>query len=131
MSRESITRRVFLETSVAVAAGGALMPHELWAAGQDAVLDVPRSNNHTGYEKVAWKARPFPMAQVRLKPGPLKDMQERDRVFSICCPTTACCTAFALRRVSPPRLSLWAVGRLPTANCGAILPAVTISRPAR
>src|SRR6202035_5077411 len=26
----------------------------------------------TAYEMVAWKAKPFPMAQVRLKDGPLK-----------------------------------------------------------
>jgi len=81
MSNESVTRRGFLLTSAAVAAGGALMPRGLWALGQDAVVDVPRSNNNTGYEKVAWKARPFPMAQVRLKPGLLKDMQERNRVY--------------------------------------------------
>jgi DUF1680 family protein len=37
--------------------------------------------NHTGYEKVAWKVKPFPMSQVRLTSGPLKDMQERDRVY--------------------------------------------------
>jgi uncharacterized protein len=81
MSRKSVTRRNFLQTSAAVAAGGVLLPRGLWAMGQDAVVDVPRSNNFTGYEKVTWRAQPFPMAQVRLRSGLLKDMQERDRVY--------------------------------------------------
>ncbi len=58
-----------------------VMPTGLWAAGQDPVVDAPRAKNHTGYEKVAWQASPFPMAQVRLRSGPLKEMQERDRVY--------------------------------------------------
>jgi len=77
----SVTRRGFLQTSAMVSVGGMLLPRELWAMGQDAVVDAPHANNHTGYEKVAWKARPFPMEQVRLKPGLLKEMQERDRVY--------------------------------------------------
>jgi DUF1680 family protein len=81
MGRKSVTRRGFLRTSAAAAAGSALMPLKTWAMGQDATVDVPRSNNHAGYEQVAWKARPFPMAQVRLKAGPLKEMQERNRVY--------------------------------------------------
>jgi DUF1680 family protein len=96
MSRENVSRRIFLQTSAAVAASGVLMPHELWAVGQDAVQNVPRSNNHTGYEKVEWKARPFPMAQVRLKPGPLKDMQERDRVYLFMLPNDRLLHSFRL-----------------------------------
>jgi hypothetical protein len=85
-----------LRTSAAVAAGGVLAPRGLWALGQDAVIDVPRSNNHTGYEKVAWKARPFPMAQVRLSSGPLKDMQERDRVYLYMLPNDRLLHSFRL-----------------------------------
>jgi DUF1680 family protein len=77
-------------------AGGMLVPRGLWALGQDAVVDVPRSNNHTGYEKVAWKARPFPMAQVRLRPGALKDMQERNRVYLYMLPNDRLLYSFRL-----------------------------------
>ncbi len=103
MSRENVTRRFVLQTSAAVAASGVLMPHEFWAAGQDAVLNVPRSNNHTGYEKVEWKARPFPMAQVRLKPGPLKDMQERDRVYLFMLPNDRLLHSFRITAGKPSK----------------------------
>jgi DUF1680 family protein len=96
MSKESVTRRGFLLTSAAAAAGSALMPRGLWALGQDAVLDVPHSKNHTGYEKVAWKARPFPLEQVRLKPGLLKDMQERNRVYLYMLPNDRLVHSFRL-----------------------------------
>ncbi len=101
MSRESVSRRAFLEISAAMAASGVLMPRTLWAAGQDAVQDVPRSNNHTGYEKVEWKAKPFPMAQVRLKPGPLKEMQERDRVYLFLLPNDRLLHSFRLTAGKP------------------------------
>jgi DUF1680 family protein len=90
-------------TSAAVAAGGALMPRGLWALGQDAVVDVPRSNNHIGYEKVSWKARPFPMEQVRLKPGLLKDMQERNRVYLYMLPNDRLLHSFRLTVGKPSK----------------------------
>jgi DUF1680 family protein len=96
MSMENVTRRGFLQVSAAVAASGVLMPSGLWALGQDAVEDVPRSNNHTGYEKVTWKAKPFPLAQVRLRPGVLKDMQERDRVYLYMLPNDRLLHSFRL-----------------------------------
>lgn len=96
MSKKSVTRRGFLESSALMAAGGMLAPRGLWALGQDAAVDVPRSNNHTGYEKVPWKARPFPMTQVRLRPGPLKDMQERDRVYLYMLPNDRLLHSFRL-----------------------------------
>jgi hypothetical protein len=92
-----------LQSSAVVAAGGVLMPGGLWALGQDAAQDVPRSNNHTGYEKIAWKARPFPMAQVRLKPGPLKDMQERDRVYLYMLPNDRLLHSFRLTAEKPSK----------------------------
>src|SRR5260370_38955496 len=95
MSGQSVTRREFLQTS-AVAGGGILMPRGLWAMGQDAGVDVKRSNNDSGYEKVGWKARPFPMAQVRLRPGPLKDMQERDRMYLYMLPNDRLLHSFRL-----------------------------------
>jgi DUF1680 family protein len=84
-----------------VAGGGVLVPRGLWALGQDAAVDVPRSNNHTGYEKVEWKARPFPMAQVRLRPGPLKDMQERDRMYLYMLPNDRLLHSFRLTAGKP------------------------------
>jgi hypothetical protein len=84
-----------------VAAGSALLPHGLWAMGQDAVLDAPRANNHTGYEKIAWKARPFPMQQVRLKSGLLKEMQERDRVYLYMLPNDRLLHSFRITAGKP------------------------------
>jgi len=95
MVGESVSRRGFLRTSSAAAAA-ALMPMNGWALGQDAAQDVPRSNNHTGYEKVGWKARPFPMAQVRLTSGPLKEMQERNRVYLFMLPNDRLLHCFRL-----------------------------------
>lgn len=69
-----------MQTSSVIGASS-LLPHRLRAFGQDTVVDAAAANNHVGYEKIAWAARPFPMAQVRLHSGPLKDMQERDRVY--------------------------------------------------
>ncbi len=96
MTTKSVTRRGFLRTSAAAAASGALLPLHTWALAQDGATDVPRSNNRTGYEKVAWKAQPFPIAQVRLKAGPLKDMQERNRVFLYMLPNDRLLHSFRL-----------------------------------
>jgi len=95
MIGETVTRRGFLRASSGAAAA-ALMPLDGWALGQDAAQDVPRSNNHTGYEKVGWKARPFPMAQVRLTSGPLKEMQERNRVYLFMLPNDRLLHCFRL-----------------------------------
>jgi uncharacterized protein len=95
MRSKGVTRRGFLRTSSAAAAG-ALMPLNSWALAQDPAVDVARSNNHVGYEKVAWKAWPFPMAQVRLTAGPLKDMQERDRVYLYMLPNDRLLHSFRL-----------------------------------
>ena len=96
MSGLNGTRRGFLQAAAVVAGGGILTPRGLWALGQDAVLDVPRSNNHTGYEKVGWKACPFPLMQVRLRPGLLKDMQERNRVYLYMLPNDRLVHSFRL-----------------------------------
>jgi DUF1680 family protein len=96
MSVRNGTRREFLKTGAVVAGSGILAPLGFRALGQDAVLDVPRSNNHIGYEKVDWKARPFPMRQVRLMPGLLKDMQERNRVYLYMLPNDRLMHSFRL-----------------------------------
>jgi len=100
MSKKGVTRRGFLKSSALVAGGSVGLPSSLWGmsawTAQDEAVHVPRSNNHIGYEKVAWKARPFPMAQVRLMPGPLKDMQERDRVYLYMLPNDRLLHSFRL-----------------------------------
>jgi hypothetical protein len=92
----------------------------MWAFGQDAVVDVPRSLNRVGNEKVAWKAQPFPMEQVRLLPGFIKDMQERDRVYLFMLPNDRLARSFRLT-----------AGKLRTASCADTWPAATIYRPVR
>jgi len=48
MNEKRFTRRGFLQTSTAVAAG-ALMPLKNWALAQDPVVNGAAANNHTGY----------------------------------------------------------------------------------
>lgn len=95
MNQKTFTRRGFLHTSSAAAAA-ALLPLNSWSRPQDPVLDVARSNNHAGYEKIPWKARPFPMTQVRLRSGPLKEMQERNRVYLFLLPNDRLLHSFRL-----------------------------------
>src|SRR3954468_4962635 len=76
----NFSRRNFMGTAAAAAAGSALIPKRLLA--QDPVVDAMRpTGKDTGREKVAWKARPFPMKQVRLGDGPCKAAMEADRRF--------------------------------------------------
>jgi DUF1680 family protein len=72
----SLTRRNFLASASTAVAGTALLPKSLAGFAQDAVTDVPRSNRAGGYEKVFWKAQPFPMTAVRLRSGPMKTAQD-------------------------------------------------------
>jgi len=78
MEFNHVSRRNFLATAATVA-GALAWPRALFA--QDAVLDIPRSNNHLGREKVLWKVEPFPMTQVRLRSGPFKDMMDVNRTY--------------------------------------------------
>jgi len=83
-NRDSISRRRFLTDAAGVAGTMAvLQPGLHFGVGlaQDAVLDTPRSNNKKGREKVAWKVQPFPMTQVTLRKGPLKDAMEINRRY--------------------------------------------------
>jgi len=105
MTRSRVSRRKFLQTTTALATGTALLPVHGWAAAafgaQDGATDVPRSNNRIGYEKVPWKAQPFPMTQVRLGPGPLREMQERDRVYLYMLPNDRLLHSFRLTAGKP------------------------------
>ncbi len=76
------SRRHFM-TSVAAVAGSTLMPRTLMAAPpQDPVVDTAqKAGKSVSYEKILWKARPFPMKQVRLGEGPCKVAMEADRQY--------------------------------------------------
>ena len=74
----NLSRRNFMTTAAITAAGSALIPKSLLA--QDPVVNaIQKDGKATGREKVAWKARPFPMKQVRLNDGPCK----KDEAFVI------------------------------------------------
>jgi DUF1680 family protein len=75
MDFDQVSRRRFLSTAAGAAAALAVT-RSRFAFAQDAVLDVPRSNNHAGYEKIAWKVEPFPMTQVQLRSGPFLNAME-------------------------------------------------------
>jgi hypothetical protein len=79
---KSISRRRFLTTAAGTAGALAVLPPGLTFA-QDAVLDTPRSNKKGGREKIAWKVQPFPMAQVKLRSGPLKDAMDINRGYLV------------------------------------------------
>jgi len=79
---DSISRRGFLANAAAMAGAMAVLPSGL-ALAQDAVLDTPRSNSKTGRAKIASKVQPFPMTQVTLRSGPLKDAMEINRAYLV------------------------------------------------
>ena len=71
MSVNALSRRRFV-TGVAAAAGAALVPAQSLAT----VLQDPGANRTRTSpiaDRVAWRALPFPMKQVRLLPGPVKN----------------------------------------------------------
>jgi uncharacterized protein len=82
------SRRHFM-TSVAAATGTAFLPKSLMALPlQDPVVNtVQKAGKSVSYEKVPWKARPFPMTQVRLGEGPCKIAMEADRQYLHSLPT--------------------------------------------
>ena len=77
---DSISRRRFLARAAGAAGAIAVLRPGLSLA-QDAVLDTPRSNKKGGREKIAWKVQPFPMTQVKLRSGPLKDAMDINRGY--------------------------------------------------
>ncbi len=74
------SRRQFMTTAAGAAAALAVCGHsEIFA--QDAVLDTPAIKNGVAREKILWKVQPFPMAQVKLRSGPFKEMMEINRKY--------------------------------------------------
>ncbi len=69
-SDDAITRRQFVTTAAAVA-GGVLLPKSVFSSAPRAALadNAHREERLLSLEKGAWKVRPFPMTQVRLKNG--------------------------------------------------------------
>jgi uncharacterized protein len=80
-----LSRREILSGG-ALAVGALMVPERLRGLPQDPVLDVRRSKNGKGYEKVLWKLEPFPMEQVKLRSGPLKDAMEINRLYLLSIP---------------------------------------------
>src|SRR6266851_6550703 len=83
-----LSRRDFI-TTVAAAAGSALIPEAAMANPQDPVVDVAQKKDgkSTSHEKAPWRVRPFPMQQVRLGEGPCKAAMEADRQYLHSLPT--------------------------------------------
>src|ERR1019366_132768 len=82
------SRRHFM-TTVAVAAGSALAPgFSLASPLQDPVIDTTeKQGKSVSREKVLWRARPFPLKQVRLGEGPCKVAMEADQRYLHSLPT--------------------------------------------
>ena len=89
------TRRRFVQ-STAVAGVGLVAANRLRAMAQDPVVDGARAANQHGWDEVEWKAKPFPMRQVKLLYGPLREAQERDRVYLLMLPNDRLLHSFRL-----------------------------------
>jgi DUF1680 family protein len=100
--KSSVSRRRFLKAASGTAAAAALAQSGLLRA-QDAVMDVPASSNHIGYEKVAWTVEPFPMKQVRLRPGLFLTAQETNLHYLNMLPNEQLAHMFRVTAGLPPR----------------------------
>lgn len=81
MRSRDLSRRAFL-TTAAAAAGSALLPKVSIAATQDTDAHATvKDGKPVSRERVPWKARPFPLKQVRLGDGPCKAAMEADRLY--------------------------------------------------
>jgi len=96
-----LTRRKFVQSASAMAGAGLLSGNGLGALAQDPVVDTERAANHMGYEAVPWKAKPFPLRQVRLLYGPLREAQERNRVYLYMLPNDRLLHSFRLTAGRP------------------------------
>ena len=104
-----VTRRGFLWSSSIVGMGAgiglatdAIALHAAVSAfAQDPIVDGPRTIDHASHEKVAWVARPFPMTQVRLRSGYMKEMQERNRIYLFMLPNDRLAHNFRLTAGKP------------------------------
>jgi len=70
-----LTRRQFVSTATA-AVGAAFLPAAIGAGEADAAPPVTIS-----LEQIAWRARPFPLKQVRLGEGPFKEAMEANQKY--------------------------------------------------
>ncbi|MGB6690828.1 MAG: beta-L-arabinofuranosidase domain-containing protein [Terracidiphilus sp.] len=98
---DSVTRRRFVQSATALAGAGMLGARGMRALAQDPVVDVAKAANHAGYEVVEWKAKPLPMRQVNLLYGPLREAQERDRVYLYMLPNDRLLHSFRLNAGLP------------------------------
>jgi DUF1680 family protein len=86
MSPMSELSRRRLLSSTALAAGALMIPERLLCLPQDPVLDRPRNKTGKRHERVPWKVEPFPMGQVKLRTGPLRDAMEINRRYLVSIP---------------------------------------------
>ncbi len=97
-----VSRRQFLTTASGAVATAALtgIPGAL---AQDAVVNVPVSENKNGHEKISWKVEPFPMKQVRLRPGPFLTAQQTNLHYLNSLPNERLAHMFRVTAGLPPR----------------------------
>ena len=97
-----ITRRQFVSTAAAVA-GGALLPSS-GLRGAPRATSTENAASETrmlSLEKSAWKVKPFPTAQVRLRNGPFKEAMEANRRYLISLPSDRLLHTFRLNAGLP------------------------------
>ena len=86
-SKGEMTRRQFVSTAAAVA-GAALAPNLALGSLPSATTSegAHREERLLSLEKSAWKVKPFPTAQVRLRNGPFKEAMEANRRYLMSLP---------------------------------------------
>src|SRR5208337_3137264 len=77
------TRRQFVSTAAAAAAGAALLPNRILAspAQVSAAMTPGMRKRPAGKQKTSGKVEPFPLTQVRLRKGVFQDAMEADRRY--------------------------------------------------
>ena len=135
----SLSRRKFM--SAAVAAGAAtLLPstetvlaasRSQQAAAQAVADDTANQNlTNASIAKVQWKAKPFPMPQVRLLPSFWKDTMELNRSYLYSLPNERLAHNFRVNAGIPSDADPLGGWEAPDASCAATTSA-TIFPPAR
>ena len=101
-SNGRITRRQFVSTA-AIVAGGVLLPNSVFSSAPRAARadNAHREERLLSLEKSAWKVRPFPMTQVRLKNGPFKEAMEANRRYLLSLPPDRLLHTFRLNAGLP------------------------------
>ena len=97
-----ITRRQFVSTAAAVA-GGVLLPSSGLCSAPRATTSENgnREERLLSLEKSAWKVKPFPTAQVRLRNGPFKEAMEANRRYLLSLPPDRLLHTFRLNAGLP------------------------------